>query len=72
MTKVLNILTALLKTIQLILVFLLSLILWVVQINNSDFKCRWSFESCNFKETFPEGEESVLETLKKIWSLKTA
>jgi hypothetical protein len=70
MDKAIKILIAILRTLQVIIIFILSLILFVVQINESDFKYRWSFESCNFSNISPIGEDTILKTLKKIWRLK--
>lgn len=69
MTKIRKIFEATFKTLQLILVYILSLLLFLCQFNNSDFRCRWSFESCDFNSLQPSGDESVINTLKKIWRL---
>lgn len=71
MNKLEKISIAILKTLQLILVLLLSLIITAVQLNNSNFKYRWSFESCDFDKEYPGGDESVIITFKKIWLLKS-
>lgn len=72
MEKVINILTIVLRTIQLIIVLILSTLTWLVQFNKADFKCRWSFESCNFNNINPIGDESIKNTLLKIWGIKKA
>lgn len=72
MGKLINILTMILRTIQLILVLILSTLTWLVQFNKADFKYRWSFESCNFNNINPIGDESVINTLLKIWGIKKA
>jgi hypothetical protein len=70
MNNALRIFTATYRTLQVIIVFILSLILYLVQMNESNFKYRWSFESCNFNDNNPEGEDNILKTLKKIWKMK--
>ena len=70
MNTLINIIIAIAKTLQLLLVLILSLLLHTVKLNNSLFSCRWQFESCNFQDLRPEGDENVIDTLKKIWRFK--
>lgn len=70
MNTLINIVIAIAKTFQLLLVLILSLLLHTVNLNNSLFSCRWQFESCNFQDLRPEGDENVIDTLKKIWRFK--
>lgn len=70
MNTLINIIIAITKTFQLLLVLILSVLLHTVKLNNSLFSCRWQFESCNFLDLRPEGDENVIDTLKKIWRFK--
>ena len=70
MNRLIHYLFALVKTIQLLFVLLFTLILYFICINNADFNQRWQFESCNFSDLYPKGDENILETIKKIWRFK--
>ena len=70
MNRLIYYLFAMAKTIQLLFVLLLTFILYLICLNNADFNQRWQFESCNFSDLCPKGDENILETLKKFWRFK--